>query len=209
VRALIEENHAAILKNYAAVYTGNRQLINANRAIILKNRMIVLSNLQVENDVQLNFKNSMINEANIEFMEIQAKVDMRSLEVSDLLSKANALLIEANMKIMEKNADLVAFNQKNISINAELIEAGISPEKATAKSNATRIASNLKRITALEKIALRQSEAIAVVSEKVLANRKKNAESSLEIEERRKAILENRAMITKNRRRQNILSMIG
>lgn len=207
--AMIEENREAILKNYAATYVGNRQLINANRAMILKNRMTVLAELKTEGDVQANFKNSLMNQATIEFMEVQAKLDISALEVSDLLSKANALLIDANMKIMAKNAELVEFNRKNTSMNTEIIEGGITVAKATPKTNTTRITSNAKRLDALEKLVNKEAVLIRTVAERVMLNRAKIEANAQEIQERRELIIENRISITKNRRRQNILSMVG
>jgi len=209
IRAMIEENRNAALKNYLAAYGGNRQLINANRAMILKNRMTVLADLKTEGDVQANFKNSLMNQATIEFMEVQVNLDNSALEVSDLLSKANALLIEANTKIIAKNAELVEFNIKNISTNTEIIEGGISVTKATPKTNTTRIASNTKRLEALEKLVNKQALLIHTISEQVMTNRAKIEDNAKAIQERRQEILENRENITKNRRRHNILSMVG
>ena len=209
IRAMIEENRNAVLKNYLAWYGGNRQLINANRAMILKNRMTVLADLKTEGDVQINFKNSMMNQATIEFMEVQANLDISSLEVSDLLSKANALLIEANTKIIAKNAELVEFNRKNIAANTEIIEGGIGVTKATVKTNATRIAANAKKLDVLEKLVNKEAKVVASISDRVMTNRAKIEANAKAIQELRELIIENRINITKNRRRQNILSMVG
>jgi len=209
LRAMIEENRAAVIKNYEAAYVGNRQLVNANRDTILKNRLSVLSSMKVSGDVQINFQTSMINQATLEFMEVQAKLDMSSLEVSELLSKANALLIEANNKIMAMNSELTEFNAKNIALNTTIIEGGLLPEKATVKTNATRIAANNKKLLALEKLVAEQSTEIVKCSEKVHTNREKIENNAKKIDERRKHVLENRVHITKNRRRENILTLVS
>ena len=71
-RSLIEENRASILKNYTAAFMGNRQLANQNTDDIFRNRKAVLSNMPTKNEVEENFVQSMINEANLDFLEHRA-----------------------------------------------------------------------------------------------------------------------------------------
>merc|ERR1719284_1296082 len=145
-RAFIEENRALILKNYTAAFMGNRQMINQNTDDIFKNRYAILKTLKTTTQVEVNFRESKINESKVDFLDHRSKLNAKVEAVSEKMAAANALLIEINDMIMESNAEIVKFNADQIETNKKLLEAGILPEKCTPEANAARIASNMRRI---------------------------------------------------------------
>ena len=120
-RSLIEENRASILKNYTAAFMGNRQLANQNTDDIFRNRKAVLSNMPTKNEVEENFVQSMINEANLDFLEHRAGLNAAVLGVNEKMVKVNSLLIEINDAIMAANEGIVRFNAKEIAKNTEIL----------------------------------------------------------------------------------------
>ena len=68
-RSSVEENRASILKNYTSAFMGNRQLANQNTDDVFRNRKAILATLDPSNDVQENYKESMTNQANLDFFE--------------------------------------------------------------------------------------------------------------------------------------------
>ena len=82
-RSSIEENRAGILKNYTAAFLGNRQLANQNTDDVFRNRKAVLSTLDPTNEVEENFKESMINLATLDFLEHRAELNATVLSVNE------------------------------------------------------------------------------------------------------------------------------
>jgi len=99
-RAFIEENRALILKNYSAAFMGNRQMINENTDFIFKNRYAILKTLKTTTQVEVNFRESKINESKVDFLDHRSKLNAKVEAVSEKMAAANALLIEINDMIM-------------------------------------------------------------------------------------------------------------
>ena len=66
-RASIEQNYASIMRNYNAAYMGNHHLANQETDEILRNRLAIMSNMVAEQDVEINFRESMTNQANLSY----------------------------------------------------------------------------------------------------------------------------------------------
>mmetsp|Transcript_49717 Transcript_49717/g.89283 ORF Transcript_49717/g.89283 Transcript_49717/m.89283 type:complete len:301 (+) Transcript_49717:83-985(+) len=197
-RSYIEENRQLILKNYAAAFMGNRQIANTNTDDIFKNRYAILKTLKTSSQVEVNFRESKINEAKVDFLDHRSKLNAKVEAVSEKMAAANALLIEVNDAIMESNAEIVAFNADSISTNSKLLEAGILAEKATPEANAARIQSNSDRMAAVLERATANAAKVAEIMEKAKANRAHILENSEKIYARREEMMENHAKIAKN-----------
>ena len=102
-RSIIEENRALILKNYTAAFMGNRQLANQNTDDVFRNRKAIIANIDAENDVQQNFKESLTNEASLEFLEHRASLNAAVLSVNEKMIAVNQMLIDINDTIMSAN----------------------------------------------------------------------------------------------------------
>jgi len=197
-RSYIEENRQLILKNYAAAFMGNRQIANTNTDDIFKNRYAILKTLKCKDQVEMNFRDSKMNEAKVEFLDHRSFLNSKVEAVSEKMAAANALLIEINDMIMEGNAEAVSFNSDMIGTNSKLLEAGIVAEKATPEANATRIQSNSDRMGAILERAKSNGEKVAEIMEKAKANRAHILENSEKIYARRAEMMENHAKIAKN-----------
>jgi len=197
-RAFIEENRALILKNYAAAFMGNRQMINTNTDDIFKNRYAILKTLKTASQVEVNFRDSKMNEAKVDFLDHRSKLNSKVEAVSEKMAAANALLIEINDAIMSGNEEAVAFNKEMISTNSKLLEAGIMPEKATPEANGARIQSNSDRMAEILERAKVNGAKCAEILEKAKANRTHILENSEKIYARRDEIAENHKKISKN-----------
>ena len=121
-RSIIEENRALILKNYTAAFMGNRQLANQNTDDIFRNRQAILSSMETSSDVEENFVASMINEANLDFLEHRAGLNAAVLGVNDKMVKVNSMLIEINDAIMAANEGIVRLNAKEIYISRYVLK---------------------------------------------------------------------------------------
>ncbi|MEY3605804.1 MAG: hypothetical protein RIQ49_2836 [Pseudomonadota bacterium] len=188
-RSMIEENRALILKNYSAAFMGNRQMANQNTDDIFRNRKAILQSMKVEGAVQENFRDSMLNQAHIDFLDHRSKLNARVIAVSEKMSEINKMLIEVNHMIMEGNAEIVEFNAGNIETNRKWLDGDLHPEQATPETNAERIASNSS------------SAKIDAVMEKVEGNRAAILKNADAIYERRQSILENHKKIAANQER--------
>jgi len=197
-RSYIEETRQLVLKNYAAAFMGNRQIANTNTDDIFKNRYAILKTLKVSSQVEMNFRDSKMNEAKVDFLDHRSKLNSKVEVVSEKMAEANALLIEINDMIMSGNEEAVQFNKDQISTNSKLLEAGIMPEKATPEANAARIQSNSDRMVALLERAKANSEKVAAIMEKAKANRTKVLENSEKIYARREEMMLNHGKIAKN-----------
>lgn len=197
-RAFIEENRALILGNYTAAFMGNRQLINQNTDDVFKNRYAILKTLKTTTQVEVNFRESKINESKVDFLDHRSKLNAKVEAVSEKMAAANALLIEVNDMIMESNAEIVKFNQDQIGTNKKLLDAGILPEKCTPDANGARIQSNSDRMAEiLERAKTNQTKVIEIM-DKSKANRAHIVENSEKIYARRSEILENHKSIAAN-----------
>ena len=71
-RSIVEENRAGILKNYTAAFMGNRQLANQNTDDVFRNRRAIISSIDADTAVEENYRDSLLNEATLEFLEHRA-----------------------------------------------------------------------------------------------------------------------------------------
>ena len=200
-RSIIEENRALILKNYTAAFMGNRQLANQSTDDVFRNRKAIIANIDAENDVQQNFKESLANEASLEFLEHRASLNSAVLSVNEKMVAVNQMLIDINDTIMSANESIVKYNAKQIAANNKLISDGLKPSNATPSRNAERIARNAKRSKDVQKQALANSKKMDSMSAQMQANRKRIEKNSDKIMERRANIIKNAGDIAKNQQR--------
>jgi len=203
-RAYIEENRMLILKNYTAAFLGNRQMANQNTEDIFRNRKAIVKHYKTGGDaVKINFAESRLNEARIDYLEQRAKMNTRVAAVNEKMVHINALLIEVNDAVMAGNAEIVEFNTKHIDINTKLLAGELEFKNsdgspASPEKNAERIARNTKRIGEITETAKGNSEKHA----SLLAEAKKNREHCLDnankIYERRAEIEKNHEHIAEN-----------
>ena len=170
-RSMIEENRAMIMRNYMAAFMGNRQLANQNTDDIFRNRRAIISNIKTSNDKEDNFKESMLNEANIDYLDHRSSLNKAVLEVNDKMIEVNRMLIEINSMIMKSNEGIVSFNAKNLEINKKLITGGISAKNATPASNAKRVKNNSTKVAVIAKRAKGNQKTINQIMSAMSANR--------------------------------------
>jgi hypothetical protein len=200
-RAYIEENRALILKNYAAAFMGNRQMANQNTDDIFRNRKAIVKALPCTTQVQLNFVESHINRARVDYLEHRAKMNSKVAKVNQKMAEINKMLIEVNNEIMEGNKEIVEFNTKHMEVNTKILagEMGHKAEEGCdPDANATRIANNKERIAAITTKAAENSAKHEEVRKIAETNRAKIESNAAEIEERRKAIEANHDQIAAN-----------
>lgn len=197
-RAIIEENRMLILKNFTAAFMGNRQMANQNTDDILRNRKAIVKSVKAVDAVQVNFAESRLNEARIDYMEHRAKMNARVAAGNQKMAEINTLLIEVNNQIMEGNQETVDFNTKHLDINTKLISGDLKLDEATAENNATRIERNTKRIGEITAQAKTNSESHAKVLEIAKENSKKIVENAKAIQDRRVEIEKNHEKIAGN-----------
>jgi hypothetical protein len=186
---------------------GNRQMANQNTDDIFRNRKAILQSMKVEGPVQANFRDSLLNQAHVDFLDHRSKLNARVIAVSEKMSEINRMLIEVNHMIMEGNAEIVEFNSGNIEKNRQWLDGDLHPKQATPETNAERIASNTARIAEIQERAAANRAKIDAVMEKVEANRAIILKDSEEIYARREKILANHEKIAANQAR--IAEMIG
>ena len=117
-RSIVEENRAGILKNYTAAFMGNRQLANQNTDDVFRNRKAILATLEANSDVEANYRESLINEANLDFLEHRSNLNSAVLNVNEKMVLVNQMLIDINSTIMKANESIVKFNDGMIKIIA-------------------------------------------------------------------------------------------
>ena len=66
----------------------------------MRNRLAILGNMVAETSVEMDFRESMNNMAQLDFLEHKSQVNKTVLEVNKLLSEINSKLIEINRIIM-------------------------------------------------------------------------------------------------------------
>ena len=199
-RASIEQNYASIMRNYNASYMGNHHLTNQNTDEILRNRLAILSNMIAEEDVEINFRESMNNLTQIDFLEHRSEVNKTILEVNKQLSEVNSKLIELNKMIMQKNEDALNFNTENLEQNTKFINGEFDPSKATESDNKNRINSNTKRCSEINETATDNQKGIIEVESKTKTNSIDILKNSVQIYERRDKINDIQEKINLNQR---------
>ena len=187
-RASIEQNYASIMRNYNAAYMGNHHLANQETDEILRNRLAIMSNMIAEKDVEINFRESMNNKAQLDFLEHKSSVNKTILEVNKQLSEINKKLIELNKMIMKKNEETLQFNTENLATNEKFLKGEFHPSKATEKDNKKRIDQNTKRCTKIEEMASDNQKRIIEVQSKTQTNAIDIMKNSVQISERRDRI---------------------
>ena len=134
LRSSAERDNGSIARNYTAAFYGNYQLTNRNTEEIFKNRIAILNNMDVDGEVEVNFRETMINLANVDFFTHRAEVNQDVIDINEKLSKVNSLLIEINQAIMARNEKSVKFNKTNLETNKRFLNGEFHPSKATLSS---------------------------------------------------------------------------
>ena len=197
-RASIEQNYASIMRNYNAAYMGNHHLANQETDEILRNRLAIMSNMIAEQDVEINFRESMNNKAQLDFLEHKSAVNKTILEVNKQFTEINKKLIELNRMIMKKNEDTLQFNIKNLATNEKFLRGEFHPSKATEKDNKKRIDQNTKRCTKIEEVASDNQKRIIDIQSKTQTNAIDIMKNSVQISERRERINDLQEKVNEN-----------
>ncbi len=197
-RATIEQNYTSIMRNYSSTFLGNHNLTTQNTDNLFRNRVAILTNMEVEGEVEINFRESMTNEANLDFLEMQANVNDLVLEVNKRMSEINSLLIETNNMIMQANQKSVEFNEENLAINNRFLNGEFHPSKATSEANKERADKNAIRCKKIRGLAKVNSKKLTVLNEKSKKNSMKVLLNAADISKRRGIISENQKAIMEN-----------
>ena len=197
-RASIEQNYASIMRNYNAAYMGNHHLANQETDEILRNRLAIMSNMIAEKDVEINFRVSMNNKAQLDFLEHKAAVNKTILEVNKQLTEINKKLIELNRMIMKKNEETLQFNTDNLATNEKFLKGEFHPSKATEKDNKKRIDQNTKRCIKIEEMASDNQKRIIEIQSKTQTNAIDIMKNSVQISERRERINDLQEKVNEN-----------
>ena len=197
-RASIEQNYASIMRNYNAAYMGNHHLANQETDEILRNRLAIMSNMIAEQEVEINFRESMNNKAQLDFLEHKSSVNKTILEVNKQLTEINKKLIELNRMIMKKNEDTLQFNTENLATNEKFLKGEFHPSKATEKDNKKRIDQNTKRCAKIEEVASDNQKRIIDIQSKTQTNAIDIMKNSVQISERRERINDLQEKVNEN-----------
>lgn len=190
-RATIDQNYSSIMRNYSSAFLSNHNLTTQNTDNLFRNRVAILTNMEVDGEVEINFRESMTNEANLDFLEMQATVNELVLEVNNRVSEINTLLIETNKMIMKANQASVDFNSENLAINKRFINGEFHPSKATSVANKVRADLNKKRCNEIRAVAKKNSKRLKVLDEKARSNSVEALYNAAEISKRRGFISNN------------------
>jgi len=191
LRSSTERDNASIARNYTAAFYGNHHLTNRNTEEIFKNRIAILNNMDVEGEVEVNFRETMINLANVDFFTHRAEVNQEVIDINQKLSEVNELLIEINRAIMLRNEKSVKFNRKNLDMNKRFLNGEFHPSKATVSANNRRAKDNEEQCEKLSKAADRNRTKIEKLRKLGQANAANVLRNSIEISKRRNQITEN------------------
>ena len=197
-RASIEQNYASIMRNYNAAYMGNHHLANQETDEILRNRLAIMSNMIAEKEVEINFRESMNNKAQLDFLEHKSSVNKTILEVNKQLTEINKRLIELNRMIMKKNEETLQFNTENLTTNEKFLKGEFHPSKATEKDNKKRIDQNTKRCKRIEEMASENQKRIIEIQSKTQTNAIDIMKNSVQISERRERINDLQEKVNEN-----------
>lgn len=192
-RAKLEENRAHILSNYSAAFMGNRQMANQNTDDIFRNKMecIKLQLREAVDPIQKNYLESRLNQMRIEAVDHRVKVNARLAKVNEMMDKVNASLSDINEQIMEGNEEIVNYNTALFSLSFDCAEA-------SKDSNAERISANDTKISELEELAQKNTEAHDRVLESAKEGRARILQNTEKIHERREKIEENHGKVIEN-----------
>lgn len=200
-RSIVEENRAGILKNYTAAFMGNRQLANQNTDDVFRNRKAILATMEANNPVEENYRESLINEANLDFLEHRSNLNGAVLSVNEKMVLVNQLLIDINSTIMNANEGIVKFNNAQIAENNKILDGALARAKPTSAKNAARIKKNASRAKATKANAVANSKKMDTMTKAMQANRSKIEKNSADIMKRRESIMKNASNIAKNQAR--------
>jgi hypothetical protein len=197
-RATIDQNYSSIIRNYSSAFLSNHNLTTQNTDNLFRNRVAILTNMEVDGEVEINFRESMTNEANLDFLEMQAKVNELVLEINNRMSEINTLLIDTNKMIMKANQASVNFNKENLAINKRFLNGEFHPSKATSEANAERANSNKKRCAEINNLSNKNAKLLTVLDKKAKNNSMEVLLNAAEISKRRDLISENQKKIIEN-----------
>ena len=197
-RATVEQNYTSIMRNYSSAFLGNHNLTTQNTDNLFRNRVAILTNMEVEGEIEINFRESMTNEANLDFLEMQATVNELVLEVNNRMSEINSLMIETNKMIMQANQASVDFNTKNLAINKRFLNGEFHPSKASSKANEERSDKNKKRCAKIKILAAKNSKKLKALDKKAKKNSMQVLLNAADISKRRGLISDNQKAIMEN-----------
>ena len=200
LRSSSERDNASISRNYTAAFYGNHQLTNRNSEEIFKNRIAILNNMDVEGEVEVNFRETMINLANVDYFTHRAELNQEVININQKLSAVNSLLIEINKAIMIRNEKSVKYNRKNIEMNKRFLNGEFHPSKATVNANSKRSKDNEESCIKLSKEADKNKAQIDKLRTIGQANAAKVLKNSIEISQRRSQITENQEEVMQDQK---------
>ena len=140
----------------------------------------------------------MTNEANLDFLEMQATVNELVLEINNRMSEINSLMIETNKMIMNANQASVDFNSKNLAINKRFLNGEFHPSKATSIANKHRADKNQKRCGTIRDIANKNAKKLKSLDKKAKKNSMQVLLNAADISKRRGLISDNQKGIMEN-----------
>jgi ABC-type oligopeptide transport system ATPase subunit len=183
------------LANRAAAFLGNRQLANDNTEQIFRNRITLLKTLPATSDVQINFREAMINKARLAQLNHRSKLNATVLSISHDMAVVNAQQIAVNRRVMEANEHIKEFNAGIIAENTALINATHNPQP---ESNAQIIAENAATIKEIQSRVGSNNGTLDELSHMIDSNHASIVKNAAEIHERREAILKNHENLAAN-----------
>jgi hypothetical protein len=195
LRSRITENSDLIQANRSAAFLGNRQLANDNTEQIFRNRIALLKTLPSTTDVQVNFREAMINKARLAQLNHRSKLNATVLSISHDMAVVNAQQIAINRRIMETNELIKEFNAGIIAENTGLITATHNPNP---ESNAQIIAENAATIKEIQSRVGVNNGTWEELSHMIDSNHAGIMKNAAEIQERRNAILKNHEHLAAN-----------
>ena len=206
-RATIEQNYTSIMRNYSSTFLGNHNLTTQNTDNLFRNRVAILTNMEVEGEVEINFRESMTNEANLDFLEMQATVNDLVLAVNNRMSEINSLMIETNKMIMKANQASVDFNAENLAINKRFLNGEFHPSKATSSANKERSERNGARCIRIKDLANKTATELEILDDKAKKNSMNVLLNAADISKRRGLISDNQKAIMENQ--EEVAKMIS
>jgi hypothetical protein len=194
----VEQNRFNFLGAISGQIYQNRALINQSTDDIFRERYNSLRKINPENETIAKHKEGLIVESRIDVLEHRHKLNKAMLDIGLMMASINRQLREINETLMDTNDRLNTFNNKNLEKNRELFAShhdstNISEEDALALAE-----KNQERLGKLTKETEELLLSIAKTSGEEEKIKLDYTESTLisqkcadEIEETRKAILEN------------------
>jgi hypothetical protein len=195
LRSRITENSDLILANRSAAFLGNRQLANDNSEQIFRNRIALMKTLPTGTDVQVNFREAMMNKARLAQLNHRSKLNATVLSISHDMAVVNAQQIAINRRIMEANEQIKDFNAAMIAENTALINATHNP---APESNAQIITDNAATIKEIQSRVGSNNGTLDELAHMIDSNHASILKNAGEIHERREAILKNHEHLAAN-----------